>query len=145
MSAKNTVGSRPGSETAHGSESGLGMVLGAGSDFSRGEAAQSVRHQGRASFGEASGKLTRGFFCADFELTLQEGIAGVHAGVNAHGGEAGSRFAMDDGPVDGCGATVFWEKGSVKIDPAVLWNREQARGDDLAVSDDDDEVRRIAL
>ena len=166
MSAKDAVGSRPGSETAHaivdfhcgavpvdaavvsfehGGESGLGMVLRAGSDFSRGEAAQSVCHQGRASFGETSGKLRRGFYCADFELTLQEGIAGVHAGVNAHGGEAGSRFAIDDGPVDGSGAAVFWKQRSVEIDPAEFRNREQASRNDLAVSDDDDEVWGITL
>ena len=166
MSAKDAVGSRPGSETAHaivdfhcgavpvdaavvsfehGGESGLGMVLRAGSDFSRGEAAQSVCHQGRASFGETSGKFRRGFYWADFELTLQKDVAGVHTGVNAHGGEAGSRFSIDDGPVDGCGAAVFWEKGSVKIDPAVFWEGEQARRNDLAVGDDHDEVWGIAL
>ncbi len=121
------------------------MVLWAGSDFSCSEAAQSFRHQGRASSGETSGKLRRGFHCADFELLLPENVAGVHAGVNAHSGEAGSRFAIDDGPVDGCGAAVFWEKGSVKIDPAVFRDWQQARGDDLAVGDDDNEVRGIAL
>src|SRR6266850_4505750 len=121
------------------------MVLRAGSDFSCGEAAQSFRHQGRAGFGEPSGKLRRCAFCADLELTLQEHVAGVHAGVNTHGGEAGSRFAIDDGPVDGRGATILWEKGSVQIDPAEFRDWQQTSGNNLAVGDDDDEVWGVAL
>ena len=90
----------------------------------------------------SSGAVSLG---ADSDFVLQQHVAGVHAGVDAHGGEAGNRFAVDDGPVDRGRAAIFRQQGSVKIDPAEFRNGQQARGNDLAVGDDDDGSRARAL
>lgn len=104
------------------------------------EAKEGFDHERCTEFGEAGGKLRRGFGWADRELVTEEHCAGVHTGVNAHGGDSGDGFAVGNGPLDGSGPAIFGEQRGVGVDPAEFGNVEQASGDDLAVSDDDDGV-----
>lgn len=67
-------------------------------------------------------------------------IAGVQAGVEEHGGDAGFGFAVGDGPLDGGGSAVFGEERAVDIDVAEARQVEHPLGDDAAVGDDDDGV-----
>src|SRR5579859_312505 len=48
---------------------------------------------------------------------------------------------MSDGPVDGRGPAIFWKQRSVEINPSQFRDAEKTRRDDLAVRDDDDDVR----
>ena len=105
------------------------------------EAAESFGHQRSAQLRKSFGESRRGFGRGDASLALEKHVASVHAGVYAHCCDAGDGFAVGDGPLDrGCTA-IFWEKGSVKIDPAEAGNSEQARRNDLTVGNDDDGVR----
>ncbi len=76
----------------------------------------------------------------DREFALEEDIASVEAGVDAHGGDAGDGFAVCDGPLNGRGATVFREERGVQVDVAEGRKVEHPLGDDASVADDDDGV-----
>jgi len=80
--------------------------------------AQSVGYEGSAESGQAFGKPRRGFIASDKSLVLEDDVAGVHAGVDAHGSYTGDGFAVSYGPLDGSCAAIFGEKGGVKVDPA---------------------------
>ena len=131
---------RPSSFFRMGASCGFRMVLRARDDCSCGKATQGFHHQGGAHFGQSSRKLGCRFRGTDFEFTLEKHVACVHARVNAHGSGAGFCFAVDEGPVDGRGPAIFWESGSVQVDPAELGDRQQSGGDDLSVGDDNDAV-----
>src|SRR5215467_9304694 len=75
---------------------------------------------------------------ADFHFALKKNVSGVHAGVNAHGGEARTKFSIRNCPVDRSSAAVFGKQRSVEIDPAMFGNRKKPRGNNLAVGNDDD-------
>src|SRR5690348_16624209 len=126
------------------SESGARIVLRRGLNRSLGQAAQSGEHQRRAGFGHALGKLRGGFVRADFHFDLFEDGAGVDAGVDAHGGEAGFFVAVQNGALNGCGAAILRQERSVEIDPAKARNFEKIPRNNLAVGDDDDGVGREA-
>ena len=111
-----------------------------GSERAIAETSERFGHQRGAHFGQAFGKLRRGFGWGDCSFALLKNVAGVHASVNAHGGDAGDGFAVGDGPLDRSGAAISWKQGSVEIDPAEARNRQQARSNDLAVGNDNDGV-----
>lgn len=117
------------------------MVLWFGSERAITETAESFGHQRGALFGKAFGQLGSGFGWADRSFALEEDVAGVHSGVDAHGGDTGDGFAVGDGPLDGRCSAILRKQGSVEINPAEARDVEQTRGDDLAVGDDDDGVR----
>ena len=54
----------------------------------------------------------------DWEFLLEEDVAGVESGVDAHGGDAGDGLAVGDGPLDGRGAAIFREQRGVQVDVA---------------------------
>src|ERR1700676_3156652 len=162
LAAKSGVRARPGSESAlpvvnfvggtgpvgetvfsfeDGGERGMRIVLGARHDGMRGDAPQCFYHQRGAGFGETRGEVRGSFVFADEQLLLQQNFAGVHAGVDAHGGVAGDSFAVGDSPVNRGSAAVFREQGSVQVEPAEFWDVQKPRGNDLTVGDDDDGVR----
>ena len=166
LPAKDGVGAGPGGEAAHATGdffrraipvdaavlffqhwgvSGSGVILRTGDDRTRGQAAQSFSHEWSVDFREAGGEFGRGFSRTNRDFALQQHVASVHAGVNAHGGHTGSRLTVDNGPVDGSGAPVFWEQGSVEVDPAEPGDGQKARRDNLAVRYDDNSIGRQIL
>ncbi len=58
--------------------------------------------------------------------------------------EAGARFAVGNRPVDRGGAAIFREQGAVQVDPSEARDGDEARRNNLAVGDDDDDVGRGA-
>ncbi len=74
-------------------------------------------------------------------FSLLEDVAGVEAGVDAHGGDAGDGFSVCDRPLDGRCAAVFREQRGVQVDVAERREIEHPLGNDAAVADDDDGVR----
>ncbi len=101
---------------------GVGVILRARGKFSAGDAPQCFGHERRAGFRHALGQLRGSFLRRNLDFFLQEHVAGVHASIDAHGGEAGGGFAVGDGPVDGRSAAIFGEQGSMKVNPAELRN-----------------------
>ena len=87
--------------------------------------------------GQARAQFERVFFRADLGFPFEQHVAGVEAGVDPHGGDAGVRFAVRDGPLDGRRAAIFGQQRSVDIDDAVRRDVEDRLRDDLAVADDD--------
>jgi hypothetical protein len=71
---------------------------------------------------------------------LQEDVACVQAGIQAHRGVAGDGFAVGDCPLNGSGAAVFGKKGGVQVDVAQAREVEHPLGDDAAVADYDDGI-----
>src|SRR2546426_1931640 len=74
------------------------------------------------------------------DLTTMQIDAGIHSGIDLHGGEAGFRFALSNRPMDWRGAAIFREQRSVQVDPAVPADGQVPRRYDLAVGDDYDHV-----
>src|SRR5947209_488186 len=116
------------------------MILRSRNDGARSEPKQSLFHKGRAVFGHSGGQFGSGFSGTDFHFALKKNVTGVHARVNAHGSQAGTCFSVGNNPIDGSSAAIFREQGSVKINPSVLRHREKTGGNNLAVSDDDNDV-----
>ena len=69
-----------------GSEGGLRVVLRARMDRAGLQGAQSFDHEIGADGGQARGEGFGGVVGRDGEFLLQEDVAGVEAGVDAHGG-----------------------------------------------------------
>ncbi len=114
---------------------GLGGVLGFGNDeFDAGEGFdQEIGAHGR----EAGAKFDSGLLRPDFGFGFEEHIAGVEASIDAHGGDTGERFAVDDGPLDGRGAAIFGQERGVDVDDSVPDEIDDVLRDDLAVTDND--------
>ena len=93
-------------------------ILLAWMDGSRLQATQGFNHEIGAGCGEFRGKGFGSVVGRDGEFLLQEDVAGIESGVDAHAGVAGDRFAIRDGPLDGCGAAVFREQRGVQVDVA---------------------------
>jgi len=109
------------------------------------QAAKSFRDERGAESGEPGGEFGGGFGWTNFECALKKNVAGIHAGVNAHGGDSGARFTVDDGPIDGSGTAIFGKQRRMEVDPAEFWNGEELSGDELAVGDDNGSVWRELL
>src|ERR1700758_199008 len=116
------------------------MILRARNNLPSSEAMQGFFDKGGASFGHARGQFGSSLVWADLHFALKKNVTRVHSRVNAHGGKAGARLAVHDGPADGGSAAIFWKQGSVEVDPTARGNREKPRRDDLAVSDDHDDI-----
>src|SRR5215510_8485770 len=123
------------------SDGGFGMVLRTRNNRAGSEAAQRLFHEGCTSFGHSRGQFGSSLVWSDFHFALKKSVASVHARINAHGCEAGARLAGHNGSVDGSSATILGEKRSVQIDPALFRNGKKARGDNLSIRDDHDDVR----
>src|SRR5712692_5070564 len=163
LAAKGGVRARPGSKAAHAIEifgsgkipinaavfffqdrrgGGLGVILRAWMDGSRGEAAETLRQERRARRGEPKRQLRRCLRGTDLDFALRENIAGIHTGIDAHGGDTGFCFTVGNGPMDRRGAAILGKQGGMQIDPAVFRNRQELRRNDLAVGDDDNAIER---
>ncbi len=121
-------------------ESGLRVVLGARMNGTCLQAAQRLDHEIGADGGQARSESLGGIVGRDGEFLLQQDVAGVEAGVDAHGGDAGDGFAVCDGPLDGRGAAIFREQRGVQVDVAERRKIEHPLRNDAAVADDDDGV-----
>ena len=89
---------------------------------------------------KAWGEGLGGVVGRDGEFLLEEDVAGIEAGVDAHGGDAGDGFTVRDRPLDGCGAAIFREQRGVQVDVAERREIEHPLRNDAAVADDDDGV-----
>src|SRR5882762_9805192 len=82
-------------------ESGLRIILRAGARLAALKFAEGFKHQvgayGREFWSERLGGIVGG----DGEFFLQQNVAGVQAGVDFHGGDAGDGFSARDCPLDG--------------------------------------------
>ena len=87
-------------------------------DGAGGEAVQGLHHELRADVGRGARKTIEGGLVAvRWECSVREQHgAGVQAFVDAHGGDAGDRFAVGDGPLDGRGAAIFRQQRAVQVD-----------------------------
>ena len=121
-------------------EGGLRVVLRARMNGAGLQAAQGFDHEIGADGGEARGEGFGGVVGGDGKFLLQEDVAGVEAGVDAHGGDAGDGFAVGDGPLNRRGAAIFREQRGVQVDVAERREIEHPLGNDAAVADDDDGV-----
>src|SRR5581483_11480722 len=75
------------------------------------------------------------------ELLLQENIAGIEAGVDAHRRPASYRFSVGNRPLDRRGSAVLGQQRTVQINIAQRREVEHPLRYDAAVSDYDDGVR----
>src|SRR5712692_1932253 len=128
LAAKGGVRARPGGKTAHAMEnfasgtipsdaavfffqdrrgSGIGVNLWARMDGSRREAAKTLRRERRTRHGEPKRQLRRRLRGTDLQFALRENIAGIHTGIDAHGGDTGFCFTVGNGPMDRRGAAIF--------------------------------------
>src|SRR5579859_8206733 len=98
-----------------GGKRSLRVVLLARMDGSLLQAAQSLEHQVGSDGGEAWGQGFGRIVGCDGKFFLLENVAGVEAGVNAHGGDAGDSLAMGDGPLNRGRATVFRKQRGVQV------------------------------
>jgi len=122
------------------SECSLGMVLCARLNGTSLEALQGLDHQTRPHGSEARSNGLGGVVGCDRVLVPQKDVAGVEAGVDAHGGDAGDSFPVCDGPLNRRGAAVFRQERGVNVQAAKARQFEQRSGQDLSVSDDDNQV-----
>ena len=104
------------------------------------KAAQSLDHEIGADRSEARSEGFGGVVGGDRKFLLEEDVAGVEAGVDAHGGDAGDGFAVCDGPLNRSGAAIFREQRGVQVDVAERREIEHPLRNDAAVADDDDGV-----
>ena len=104
------------------------------------QAAQSFDHEIGADRSQARGEGFGGVVGGDCKFLLEEDVAGVEAGIDAHGGDAGDGLTVGDGPLDGSGAAIFREQRGVQVDVAEWREIEHPLRNDAAVTDDDDGV-----
>src|SRR5579872_4853152 len=97
---------------------------------------EQIRARGR----EPRTKLKRGFGFADLRFPLEQHGAGVEPRVDSHSGDAGSSFAVCDGPLDGCGTAILGQQRRVDIDDAARRDVDDRLRNDLAVAYDDHRV-----
>src|SRR6266702_2087331 len=71
----------------------------------------------------------------------QQHVAGVEADIHQHRGYAGFSFAIDEAPVERCGATVAGKQRGMDVDAAVGRHLQQRFGEYLAKGDDNDNIR----
>ncbi len=99
----------------NGRESGFGMILRNRVQLPGFELAQGLEHEVGAERCEPGSEGFGGVFVEDGQFTLEEDVAGIKAGVDAHGGDSGDGLAAGDGPLDGGGAAILRQKRGVKI------------------------------
>ena len=103
-----------------GSVSGLVVVLGLPRVCAGGDTLDPVCDLLGCELGEAGVEFAVGFVGADRGSDNVDDIAGVHAFIHLHQGNAGFGFSVHDGPLDRGGAAVFGEDATVEIDSAAL-------------------------
>jgi len=101
---------------------------------------QSFDHQIGTDRGEARRESFSSVVRRDPELLLHQDVAGVEAGVDAHGGDARHCFSMCNRPLDRSCAAIFRQERRVEVDVAERREIEHPLRDDAAVADDDDGV-----
>lgn len=156
-------GSRPGLETAQAVEKigrgaseihaavfplqdrrerGLRMILRLRLKFSFREQFKRFDHEVGADGCELWAEGFRGVFGNDGQLALKEDVAGIEAGVDAHGCNSGDRFTVGDRPLDGGRASILWQQRCVQVQIAEAGKIDHPLRDDASIADDDDGVRR---
>ena len=120
-------------------------VLRSRRNFSAIELQKRLGDEIRADRAHARGKFRSCFVRPEFHFAAQEHRARIHARINLHGGESRNRFAIRDGPVDRRGSPIARQQGRMQIEPTQTGNRQEACGDDLAVSDNYDGIGRDAF
>ena len=79
---------------------------------------QRLNQQIRAGLRQPLAQFESILFGTDFGFPFEQHVAGVEPGVDAHGRNAGARFAIGDGPLDGRRAAIFRQQGRVHINDA---------------------------
>ena len=86
------------------------VVLRRGRERARIEPLQRLDEQRGAQLGEARAEGHRGVRRADRRGRLQQHVAGIEAGIDAHRGHAGRGLAVRDRPLDRRRATILWQQ-----------------------------------
>ena len=71
---------------------------------------------------------------------MVEDVPCIEPFIKLHEGDAGFRFSICNGPLDGCCPAVFGKKGCVNVDAAVFGQIQDGRGEEFAVGADDDDI-----
>ena len=86
---------------------------------------------------QIGGRLLR----SDGRAGCQQNVAGVHAGVHHHGGDAGFAIPVDDGPLDGGRTAIARQQRGVHVDGTPAGDVQQALGQQLAEGHHHEKVR----
>ena len=113
-----------------------------GNDGARRQAGERFHQQIRAHRGQACAEFDGVLVRPDLGLGLQEHVAGIEAGVDAHGGDAGARLAVEDGPLNGPRPAVLRQQRGVHVDDAERRQVDHGLRNDLAVADHHHGLRR---
>ena len=99
-----------------------------------------LNHQIGADGRQLRAQSFGGVFQSNRHLALHQYVAGIKAGIDAHGGNPGDRFAAGDCPLDGRCAAIFWQQRRVQIQVPEPRKIDHPLRNDAAVADDDDGV-----
>lgn len=159
--SQDTEGSRPGIEPADlvgklwgrsmpvnfavapGKFSGVGgvlVVLGAERPAAFEIFWQSMGEELGAQLGESVVQFFSGFCGRYGSGFLRDDVSGVEAFVHFHDGDAGLGVAVENGPSNRRGASIFGQKGRMHVETAELGDFEDFGREHLAVGGGDDEV-----
>ena len=98
------------------------------------------RRQPGADRGQPRLDLAGRLVGADGDGLLRQHVAGVQRHRHADDGDAGLRFAAEDGPGDRRRPTVFRQQRAVDVDAALRRHGQHVARQDLAVGGDDEQV-----
>ena len=104
------------------------------------QSAQGLDDQIRTYRGKAGSQSLGGIVGLDREFFLEQDVAGIEPGVDAHCGDAGDGLAVCDGPLDRSRTAIFRQQRGVEVDVAESREIEHPLRNDAAVADDDDSV-----
>ena len=85
-------------------------------------------------------QFAHGCVFADGDYYLIQHGTSIHADIHLHDGDAGFVLALDDGVLDGGGATVFGQQGGMHVNAAVFRHGKNFLAQELAKGSYDDEV-----
>ena len=101
---------------------------------------QRLHHQVGADRGQPRSQRLRGVIRRDRNFLLQQNVAGIESGIDAHGGHAGHRLSHGDRPLNWRGPAILGQQRSMQIDVAKWRQIDHPLRNDAAITDDDDRI-----